>query len=171
MIGTIAWAIGTKDSQEAMLHEAEATVNPALSFTPIIETTVNAALDSTILDDQTSTQTSMPVQEEKTEAITQKAPSVEDVERFGDEITYPKSSSYLSAYETMYVKSDKGDSIYVYWKSKRTDEYRRKNYYIQEKAEVVVLAREKGSSCILFTDEDGNQRIGWVNSSKLVYDY
>lgn len=97
-------------------------------------------------------------------------PSIEDVQKFGDEITYPKSSSYLSDYETMYVKSGKGHSIYVYWKAQKGDEYRRK-YYLYEQDEVTVIARENGFSCVIFTTENGEEHIGWVGSSLLVYEY
>lgn len=97
-------------------------------------------------------------------------PSVEDVRAFGDEITYPKSSSYLSEYETMYVKSGKGHSIYVYWKAQGKDEYRRK-FYLYEQDEVTVIARENGFSCVIFTAKDGEEHIGWVGSSLLVYEY
>ncbi len=169
-IGAIAYGIGTKSNEEE-----EASFNQTYSNSTTFDTTDNAiptlTVESTISSEQAAEQTTTSSQETNTETVVHKTPSVEDVQEFGSEITYPQSSSYLPAYETMYVKSEKGDSRYVYWKSQRQDEYRRKNYFIEEKAEVTVLAREKGSSCVIFTDLDGEQRIGWVNSSKLVYEY
>lgn len=173
-IGVIAYGIGTNNNGNEKLQE-EATFNQAYSNTQVFDTTVTATpaltVEPTISDEWSVGQTPTLAQENNTETVATKTPSVEDVQQFGSEITYPQSSSYLPAYETMYVKSDKGDSIYVYWKSQRKEEYRRKNFFIEEKAEVTVLAREKGSACVIFTDVDGEQRIGWVNSSKLVYVY
>ena len=100
----------------------------------------------------------------------QSKPSVEDVRAFGSEITYPKKSSYLDAYETMVVRSEKGHSINVYWKASGEEMYRRQNYYIKEGAEVTVLAREGAFSCVIFTGtKDQKQHIGWVVSSLLAY--
>ena len=102
--------------------------------------------------------------------VEQSKPSVEDVRAFGSEITYPKKSSYLDAYETMVVRSEKGHSINVYWKANGEEMYRRQNYYIKEGAEVTVLAREGAFSCVIFTGtKDQKQHIGWVVSSLLAY--
>lgn len=99
-------------------------------------------------------------------------PSVEDVRAFGSEITYPKRSSYLDSYETMYVKSTKGHSIYVFWKANGDMAYLRGNFYfIPEATEVTVLARQGQFSCVVYNTQDGNQHIGWVSTPLLVYDY
>ena len=98
-----------------------------------------------------------------------KKPSVEDVRAFGKEITYPSPNAYLDAYETMYVKSEKGHSINVYWSYKASEETRRKNYYAFEGQDVTVLARQNGMSCIIFTAANNEVHIGWVGSSHLVY--
>lgn len=97
-------------------------------------------------------------------------PCVEDLKAFGDEIGYPSSGSYLSDYETMYVKSDKGHAIYVYWCSQWGEDYRR-SLYLYDQDEVTVVARENNFSCVIFTAKDGKQHIGWVVSDFLVYEY
>ena len=82
----------------------------------------------------------------------------------------PREDAYLPAYETMYVKSERGSSIYVYWKDNGASEYRRR-FVVYEANEVTVLARQDGFSCIIFKDQNGNDQIGWVNSDFLVYQY
>lgn len=104
------------------------------------------------------------------ETLPPKAPSEDDVIAFGEVIAYPEDDAYLPAYETMYVKSTKGNSIYVYWNSNGADEYRRR-FLAYEADEVTVLARQHGFSCIIFEDRNGNEQIGWVNSDLLVYQY
>ena len=92
------------------------------------------------------------------------------VKRFGDEVKAPSSkSSYLSHFETRYVKSRKGHSIYTFMDTKGT---KRGNYYfLPEATEVLALAEEKDFTCILFTTKDGKLHIGWVSSPLLVYEY
>ncbi len=105
-----------------------------------------------------------------------KTPSEEDLRairddvKFPNKIVYPQKNSYLSAYETMYVKSSKGHSIYLYWSPNAKNEYKR-NHFVYEAAEVTVLARENGMSCIIFYNDAGAPISGWVVSSNLVYNY
>ena len=99
-----------------------------------------------------------------------KTPSKDDIFAIGENLVYPQNKSYLSEYETMYVKSDKGHSIYVYFAPEATESNRR-SFFAYEGDEVTVLAREKGLSCILFQDFYGNTHVGWVNSKHLVYVY
>ena len=104
------------------------------------------------------------------EASAASKPSVEDVRRFGSEITYPKSSSYLDSYETMYVNAPKKHSIYVYWRANGDSAYLRGSYYfLSHGSEVTVLAREGKFSCVIFTTKNGKEHIGWVYTSELVY--
>ena len=93
-------------------------------------------------------------------------PSKEDVEPFGDVITYPRASSYLENYETMYVRSNKGTSIYVFWNYDGDMSCRRK-FLLYEADRVTVLARQGSRSCVIFTDQNGQEQIGWVNSDYL----
>jgi len=86
----------------------------------------------------------------------------------GDKIIYPKA--YLSEYETMYVKSTKGEGIYAYW-APSTDEEYKKIDAILEATEVTVLARENGMSCVIFINQRDHRHAAWVNSERLVYDY
>ena len=95
-------------------------------------------------------------------------PSKDDILAIGENLVYPQAKSYLSEYETMYVKSEKGHSIYVYYAPKATESNRR-SFFAYEGDEVTVLARENGLSCILFPDANGNTHVGWVNSQHLVY--
>ena len=96
-------------------------------------------------------------------------PSEDDLIPFGPVIDYPKASSYLPAYETMYVKAPKGYSIYVFWNP--DDASSRRKFYLYEGDEVVVLARQGSVSCVIFTDQSGEQQVGWVTSDYLVYEY
>ncbi len=97
-------------------------------------------------------------------------PSKKDLDAVGDNIIYPKASSYLDTYETMCVKSTKGQGIYAYWAPDADEEYR-KTDAILEATEVTVLARENGMSCIIFINQRDHKHAAWVNSERLVYDY
>lgn len=103
--------------------------------------------------------TETPVQSTKT-------PSEEDLIPFGAVIAYPNDSSYLSHYEIKYVKAPKGHSIYVYWNP--DDASSRRKFLLYEDDEVTVLARQGGLSCVIFTDQSGEQQVGWVSSDCLV---
>lgn len=111
-----------------------------------------------------------PTAPSSTTPITSLTPSKKDLDAVGDNIIYPKASSYLDAYETMYVKSTKGQGIYAYW-APDADEGYRKTDAILEATEVTVLARENGMSCIIYINERDHQHAAWVNSERLVYDY
>lgn len=100
----------------------------------------------------------------------EESPGDKDIKALGDPISYPKSSNYLPDYEIMYVKSTKGHSINVYWKSQAKEEYKRP-FYAYEADPVTVLARENGMSCVIFTIKNGIRHVGWVASSLLVYQY
>lgn len=99
----------------------------------------------------------------------EKTPSVEDVDRFGNEIEHPKSSAYLPTYETMYVKPQNGYSIYVYFRAQAGQSNRRK-YVLYEDDEVTVIARQSKFSCVIFTTKEGEEHIGWVGSNLLSYE-
>ena len=120
----------------------------------------------------TQAPTEVPTEAPETAAPTEppRAPSEADIYPFGEVIAYPRKDAYLPAYETMYVKSERGSSVYVYWKDNGASEYRRR-FVVYEANEVTVLARQDGFSCIIFKDQNGNDQIGWVNSDFLVYQY
>ena len=96
-------------------------------------------------------------------------PSEEDLVPFGPVIAYPHPSSYLSDYETRYVKAPKGHSIYVYWNP--DDASSRRKFLLYEGDEVTVLARQGSLSCVIFTDQSGEQQVGWASSDCLYYEY
>lgn len=98
-----------------------------------------------------------------------KTPSEEDLIPFGPVIAYPHPSSYLSDYETRYVKAPKGHSIYVYWNP--DDASSRRKFLLYEGDEVTVLARQGSLSCVIFTDQSGEQQVGWASSDCLYYEY
>ncbi|MBQ1938000.1 MAG: SH3-like domain-containing protein [Bacteroidales bacterium] len=94
-------------------------------------------------------------------------PSKEDLVPFGNKIAYPKEASYLDSYETKYVKSPKGNSIYVFWNADGPLSTSKRPFYLYEGDEVTVLAREKTRSCVIFTDLDGDKQVGWVSTNYL----
>ena len=89
---------------------------------------------------------------------------------YPNQITFPRSSSYLSEAETMYVKTEKGNHAYLYW-APIGDRDHRRAHDVPEGTEVTVLAREKGFSCIIFMKNDSIPISGWVSSEMLVYNY
>lgn len=97
-------------------------------------------------------------------------PSSKALDVIGDDMLYPKASSYLAEYETMYVKSTKGQGIYAYWAPKTDEEYKKIDA-ILEATEVTVLARENGMSCVIFINQRDHRHAAWVNSTRLVYEY
>lgn len=93
--------------------------------------------------------------------------SVKNDKKFPNNIVYPKSSSYLSKYEVMYVKSELGHSIYLFWDPKCTMDTKR-NHYVYEGDAVTVIAREGSASCIIYMNPEGHAISGWVESGFLV---
>lgn len=140
------------------------------TVTPTPTPTPTSTPTSTPTPASTPTPTPKLVSTPEPTASTVGSPSVEDVREFGKDITYPARSSYLEQYETKYVKSRNGNAIFVYWKAKGGDEYRR-GFTLPEKSEVVVLARENGFSCCTFTLSNGKRYIGWVATELLVDEY
>lgn len=130
--------------------------------TPSSASTLEPTAAPTVMTTETITPTAVPTSTKK--------PSKDDILAIGENITYPKKNAYLSEYETMYVKSEKGHSIYVYFSPKAIESNRR-SYFAYEGDQVTVLARENGLSCILFPDSYGKIHVGWVNSQHLVYVY
>ena len=95
------------------------------------------------------------------------SPSHADIENLskktGTNINAPGSSSYLKAYEVKYVKSDGGHSIYMYSHPSTANSYR----FIRDVKDdtiVIVLAKEKSKSCIVYMQDD-EYKYGWVDSS------
>ena len=124
----------------------------------------------------TPTYTPIPVLEPQVSDMPQeKTPSADDLKalqgnaKYPNNITFPKNSSYLSAYETMYVKTSRGHSAYVYWAPIGDADHRR-NHYVYEGDKVTVIARENGYSCIIWISE-GISFDGWVSSDLLVFEY
>lgn len=95
--------------------------------------------------------------------------AVNQNDSYPNDIVLPKSRSYLPEYCTKYVKSGRGDSIYLYWSPKGGDTLR--NHYVYEKTPVTVLAEEGNYSCIIFLKKEDIPILGWVNSKYLVDDY
>ena len=94
-------------------------------------------------------------------------PSNADLIPFGNEIAYPKETSYLNSYETKCVKPPKGNSIYVFWNANGPLATSKRPFYLYEGDIVTVLAREKTRSCVICTDQNGNKQVGWVSTNYL----
>ena len=153
--------------------QPQATTPPAVQKkTPIVTEPQEIATEPPEIVSPTQAPTEVPTEAPETAAPTEppRAPSEADILPFGEVIAYPRKDAYLPAYETMYVKSERGSSVYVYWKDNGASEYRRR-FVVYEANEVTVLARQDGFSCIIFKDQNGNDQIGWVNSDFLVYQY
>ncbi len=121
----------------------------------------------TIIPTPTPTPTPTPIWPPE---IYGEVPSSKALDVIGDDMLYPKASSYLAEYETMYVKSTKGQGIYAYWAPKTDEEYKKIDA-ILEATEVTVLARENGMSCVIFINQRDHRHAAWVNSTRLVYEY
>ena len=146
----------------ASVQTSAPTVRPASTTTATAVPTTKPTPVPTAKPTATPTPTAVPT--------STKTPSKDDIVALGENVVHPQNSSYLSEYETMYVKSEKGHSIYVYFAPKVSEDNRR-SYFAYEGDQVTVLARENGFSCVLFPDSYGNMHVGWVNSKHLVYVY
>ena len=146
----------------ASVQTSESITTPATVATQDATPTIKSAVTPSVKQTATAASTAVPT--------STKTPSKDDIAALGENVVYPQNSSYLSDYETMYVKSDKGHSIYVYFAPK-VSESNRRSYFAYEGDEVTVLARENGLSCVLFPDSYSNIHVGWVNSKHLVYVY
>ena len=119
---------------------------------------------------ETGTPASRETSENTTPVLNSKSPSAADLDEIGDKIVYPGLNDYLSSYETKYVKSNKGHSVYVFGDASGDHSHLR-SLYAYEKDEVTIIARRNCYSCILFTTPSGKKASGWVNSNYLVSEY
>ncbi len=92
------------------------------------------------------------------------SPGYDDMAGCNERVAYPDWDSWLSRYETKYVKTKHGVRAYLrYEPSSDSDHYG----YVYEKDKVTILARQNGFS--LVKSSDGV--VGWVTSSVLVNKY
>ncbi len=161
-LGSIATAIATVIAAIALVIATLTYLDSKKGEAPSNGGTIISLAPAEIAPTPTAPPSSTP--------ITSLTPSKKDLDTVGDNIIYPKTSSYLDTYETMYVKSTKGQGIYAYW-APDADEEHRKTDAILEETKVTVLARENGMSCIIFINQRDHQHAAWVNSERLVYDY
>ena len=96
-------------------------------------------------------------------------PSLADVKGCDRRVIMPLDKHWLPEYETMFVKSKKGQGIVLRYCL--DDDYERNGYnwldFIPEGEQVTVLARRSGFSLII----TANGVVGWVKSDLLVYEY
>ena len=96
-------------------------------------------------------------------------PSLADVKGCDRRVIMPLDKHWLPEYETMFVKSKKGQGIVLRYCL--DDDYERNGYnwldFIPEGEQVTVLARRSGFSLII----TANGVVGWVKSNLLVYEY
>ena len=96
-------------------------------------------------------------------------PSLADVKGCDRRVIMPLDKHWLPEYETMFVKSKKGQGIVLRYCL--DDDYERNGYnwldFIPEGEQVTVLARRSGFSFII----TANGVVGWVKSNLLVYEY
>jgi serine/threonine protein kinase len=155
--------------------------NAADPVTTIVPVTLEPELTETEAPDAAPTGEPDPeatpaATESPADTTAEKGPCADDLRAlqndpaYPNNIVFPKEQSYLAAYETMYVKSYLGNSIYLYWDASGDPSHKR-SYSVFEKTEVRVLARENGYSCIVFTSDDGHPVSGWVASENLVDSY
>lgn len=94
---------------------------------------------------------------------TPKAPGPDDIWGCNENVVYP-NGTWLSNYETKYVKTKHGVRAYLRYEPKEDSDY---YSYVYERDEVTVLARQNGYSLVKTTDG----MAGWVTSSVLVDSY
>ena len=144
-----------------------ATAVPVVTPEPVIATPEPVAT-ATPVPTASPVPTATPIP--TTTPVPDRVPSIADVQAFGAEITYPKEESYLAEYETMYVRLLGVKSTRVYWRAVSRDDYlRNTKFNLYEGDEVLVLARESGMSCVIYTASDGKTHICWVSSGNLAY--
>ncbi len=91
-------------------------------------------------------------------------PSIDDILGCDSRIVIPKDENWLSDYETKYVQSTGGVSIYLrFGPSKDYDHFDT----VKEAGVVTVLARENGFSLVIAS----GGRVGWCRSDLIVSQY
>ena len=92
------------------------------------------------------------------------------IEDCGDSknVVYPNDSDILDKFETKYVKSGKGHSIYSFWDP---DGENKRPHTVLEKTEVTVMAEYDGMSFCFYESSKGTEKVGWVGSQWLVDKY
>lgn len=93
-----------------------------------------------------------------------KTPGPDDLLGCNKLIVHPMDSSWLSDYETMYVKTKYGVRAYLRYKPTKDSGHYSSVY---EEEAVTVLARENGFTLV----RTAAGEVGWVTSSVLVYSY
>ena len=94
---------------------------------------------------------------------TPRVPGPDDIRGCNDRVVYP-NGTWLSDYETKYVKTKHGVRAYLRYEPKEGSDY---YSYVYERDMVTVLARQNGYSLVKTTDG----MAGWVTSSVLVDSY
>ena len=92
------------------------------------------------------------------------------IEDCGDSknVVYPNDSDILDKFETKYVKSGKGHSIYSFWDP---DGENKRPHTVLEKTEVTVMAEYDGMSFCFYESSKGTEKVGWLGSQWLVDKY
>lgn len=91
-------------------------------------------------------------------------PNVADLEGCNENLVHPDAENWLQGYETKYVKSTRGNCIYLRYGPSLDYDYFKK---INDNVEVTVLARQNGFSLVKVTDGVA----GWARSELLVDEY
>ena len=94
---------------------------------------------------------------------TPKTPGPDDIKGCNESVVYP-NGTWLTDYETKYVKTQHGVRAYLRYEPKEDSGY---YSYVYERDTVSVLARQNGYSLVKTTDG----MAGWVTSSVLVDSY
>lgn len=137
---------GSNDYSQAGLIVVDATEIPLPSGTPTPDPTAVP----------TPTPTPIPTP-------TPKVPGIDDIRGCNEGIVYP-NGTWLSDYETKYVKTKHGVRAYLRYAPTEDSGY---YSYVYERDKVTVLARQNGYSLVKTTDG----MAGWVTSSVLVDTY
>ena len=96
-------------------------------------------------------------------------PSAEDIYAVNPTAYFqmPKSASYFSQYEILYIDASKGHSVNTYRIPDLQDRGNKIMPMAYHGTMVTALAEENGFICGLYTSEDNVRTVGWINAENL----
>ncbi len=124
------------------------------------------ALESADASEETVNEPVVPVFAPANGTSSSSVPSDADIQAAGDidNIEHPEAADYLAAYQTMYVYASKGHEIYTFWDSSLTN---KRPHYAYHNDPVILLAQKGNAYCILFLNNKGVIKAGWVSADVL----
>ena len=93
----------------------------------------------------------------------ERGPSAEDLNGCSEKLYHPKTENYLEQYETMVVRPNSGDSVYLQYRPEKIQYTTDAIMKLKENAVVTALAKENGYTLVLVQEGVA----GWIRTYEL----